>query len=195
MIKNSNGITLVSLIITIVVMVIIASVTVSTSLDRFEINKYNKMINDLKLLENKVLNYYSKNDSIPIIKDSEYNYTLLDFEKNANDNEKYFVIDLQAMDGIALNYGREGFENINSSDDVYIINEKSHQIYYVKGIELDGVYYHSIINNDGKNTTEDNIPPTTPEIKVISGNKNELDIYINYVEYGNKKGECVDIIN
>ena len=56
MIKKSNGITLISLCIVIVVMFIIASTTVSISLDRFEINNYNKMISDLELLDEKVFN-------------------------------------------------------------------------------------------------------------------------------------------
>ena len=48
--KTNRGITLTTLIITIVVMIIIAGTTVYTSLDRFEINKLNKMYNDIKLL-------------------------------------------------------------------------------------------------------------------------------------------------
>ena len=51
------------------------------------------------------------------------------------------------MDGISLNYG-EGFEDYENSDDIYIINEKSHCIYYVKGIEVDGKLYHSILDDN-----------------------------------------------
>ena len=40
--KNNKGITLVSLIITIVVMVIISSVTLYTSMERFETNNFEK---------------------------------------------------------------------------------------------------------------------------------------------------------
>lgn len=180
MIKNSNGITLVTLTITIAVMIIIASVTVYTSMDRFEINNLNKMINDIEFLKDKVLNYYLKYNELPIIKEIEYTNINFEVDVNDNDNEKYYIIDLEAMEDIALNYGKEGFENRNSlNDDVYIINEKSHQIYYVKGIELNGKYYHTIANN---NTASDNIPPTKPEIKIISGDKNEEGIYTTEVE-------------
>ena len=48
--KNNRGITLVSLVITIVLMIIVASTTVYTSYQRFEINNLNKMINDIELL-------------------------------------------------------------------------------------------------------------------------------------------------
>ena len=184
MIKNSKGITLVSLMITIVLMLIISSITISVSMDRFEINDYNKMINDLKLLEDKVSNYYLKYNAIPIVRDKDnnpilYDNTKITFDTNKNDNGVYYILDLSAMEGISLNYGETGFKNINSSDDVYIINEKSHQIYYVKGVELKGTTYHSIVNN---NVINDSIPPSKPEIKIISGQKNEEDIYITEVK-------------
>ena len=174
MIKNSNGITLVSLVITIAVMIIIASITVSTSMDRFEINNLNKMINDIEFLKEKVSNYYLKYNELPVVKDTDNNsieYTNINFSVDTDDNEKYYIIDLEAMGDIALNYGKEGFENLNSSDDVYIINEETHNIYYAKGIEWNGEYYHTKLSNKNLNDVEDNIPPTTPQINIISGEK------------------------
>jgi len=184
MIKNSKGITLVSLVITIALMLIISSITISVSMDRFEINDYNKLINDLKLLEDKVSNYYLKYNAIPVVRNTEntpvlYEYTEIAFGTNENDNDVYYILDLSAMEGISLNYGELGFENINLSDDVYIINEKSHQIYYVRGVELNNNVYHSIADGD---KIGDNIPPTKPEIRIISGEKNEDGIYTTEVK-------------
>ena len=198
MIKNSKGITLVSLVITIAIMLIISGLTISVSMDRFEINDYNKMINDLKLLEDKVSNYYLKYNAIPVVRDEEnnpilYNYTEIPFNTNRNDNEDYYILDLSAMEGISLNYGETGFKNINSSDDVYIINEKSHQIYYVKGVELKGTTYHSIVNNDVIN---DNIPPSKPSVKIVSGTLNHDGTYMTDVELeflpGKSEGKTAD---
>lgn len=183
MIKSNKGISLVSLIITIAVMLIIASISIDMSLDRFEINNYNKMINDLELLENKVSNYYLKFNTIPIARDDEnnairYTYTTLEFG-NAQE-ENYYIVDLEALeDGVTLNYGKEGFENLNESDDVYIINEKTHSIYYVKGIEMKGEYYYSNIE---ENNIDDTIPPSKPEIKIISGTQNEEGKYTTEVK-------------
>lgn len=183
--KNNKGISLVSLIITIAVMLIIASISIDMSLDRFEINNYNKMINDLELLKNKVSNYYLKYNTIPIARDDEnnaikYTYTTLEFENAQEENENYYIIDLSALeDGISLNYGKDGFENLNKSDDVYIINGKNHSIYYVKGIEMKGKYYYS---NTKNNNIDDTIPPSKPEIKIISGTKNEEGQYTTEVK-------------
>ena len=173
--KNNKGITLISLIITVAVMLIIVGTTVYTSLDRFEINRLKKMYNDIELLSDKVENYYLKYNGLPI--KEQYTYTTLDFDKNANDNGNYYIIDLEAIEGISLNYGKEGYNRPNESDDVYIINEKSHTIYYVKGIEVDGTTYHYI-----KKKTEilDTIPPTKPEINVVEGDFRKKGTFEGY---------------
>lgn len=183
MIKSNKAIALVSLLITIAVMLIITSITISVSYDRFEINNLNKMLNDLEFLRDKVSNYYLRYGVLPLLRDAETNqpiiYESIEFEPNANDNGNYYIIDLKAMDGISLNYGLEIFNNPGTtSDDVYIINEKSHNIYYPRGIEWDGEKYYSIAD-----TTEltDTIPPSKPEIKVISGKQNEEGTYTTEV--------------
>lgn len=183
MIKRENGITLVSLIIVIMLMLIISSTVIYVSMDRFEINNFKKMVNDIELLEDKVSNYYLKYGGLPVLRNSdntvkEYTYTTLNFEKNSGDNSNYYILDIEAMEGISLNYGKAGFRNPNTTDDVYIINELTHNIYYVKGIELSGKVYHYI----KKDSIADNIPPSKPEIKVISGEQNEEGTYITDVE-------------
>lgn len=186
MIKSNKGISLVSLVIVIAVMMIIASITVNMSLDRFEINNLKKMLSDIELLQNKVSNYYSVYNGIPVVRDKKNNlpieYKYIE-EKDLNftkDNSSiYYIIDLSAMNGISLNYGKEGFEKPNLSDDVYIINEKTHNIYYVKGIKMKGIYYHTLLESS---EIDDNIPPSSPEIKIISGTKNEEGIYITEVK-------------
>lgn len=113
--KNNRGITLVSLIITIVVMFIIAGTTVYTSLRRFEINRLNKMYNDIRLLSDKVANYYLKYNGLPVVRNSSnnpiiYPVSSLDFEKNVNDNTNYYILDLRAMERIVTKLWRRRFE-------------------------------------------------------------------------------------
>ena len=171
--KKENGITLISLIITIVLMIIIASTTVYTSVDRFKINNRNKMYNDIELLNSKIDNYYIQYGGIPILRNSnnepvQYTFSSLEFDKNVNDNETYYIVDLSAIGDFTLNYGKEGYEKPNTSNDVYIMNEKTHTVYYVKGIEYtDGKLYHSMGLESDFN--EDAVPPTKPTINIIEG--------------------------
>lgn len=183
--KSNRGITMSVLIVTIVLIFIVTGSSVYMSLDRFEVNKLNKMYNDIELLSDKTLNYYSKYNNLPLVKDNEnnaisYTYSTLEFDKDVNDNGNYYILDLSAMEGISLNFGKDGFENPNTSDDVYIINEGSHSIYYVKGIKVDGKMYHAISKDES--SINDAIPPSKPEIKIISGKKELNGIYTTEVE-------------
>lgn len=184
--NTNKGITMVSLIITIVVIFIIAGTTVHTSLKRFEINELSKMYNDIKLLSDKVANYYLRYNGLPVVKDSSNNSIIypissLNFDKNVNDNSNYYILDLKAMEGLSLNYGEEGLNNSTvSAKDIYIVNEASHVVYYVKGIEVDGIVYHTLPNDE--NAITDKVPPSKPEIRVVSGTKNQSGTYTGEVE-------------
>ncbi len=61
---------------------------------------------------------------------------------NPNDNSNYYVIDLKKLENLTLNYGKN-YQSSSSSNDVYIINEQSHNIYYAKGITLDNKIYYT----------------------------------------------------
>ena len=199
-IKNEKGITLVSLIITIAVIFIVSSVTIYISSDRTQINNYKKLITDIELLADKVSNYYLEYGELPIVKKDNnpviYDISSLDFERSAQDDEKYYVIDLEMMEGISLYYGKEGFDDARDGNitlsNTYVINNKSHMIYYVKGIELDGKIYHTLKLEE---SLTDNIPPSKPEIKVVSGIKNYDGTYMSKVEiefvHGKKREKAV----
>ncbi|MDE5830176.1 MAG: hypothetical protein K2H53_00220, partial [Clostridia bacterium] len=57
------------------------------------------------------------------------------------DCDNYYVINLNELDNITLNYGKE--YRLTSSDDKYIINEETHIIYYLKGVIYEGERYHT----------------------------------------------------
>lgn len=186
MIKKEEGITLISLIITIMIMLIIGSTVGTVSLERFKINNFKKMANDIELLQDKVSNYYLKYSGLPVLRNESvakiYPVENLEFTRNSRDNNNYYIIDLEAMEGISLNYGADGFKkakNGKATDDIYIINQLTHTIYYVRGMELDGAKYHYIDSGGG---LEDNIPPSSPQINIISGTKNASEVYTTNVE-------------
>ena len=77
---------------------------------------------------------------------------------NTNDSDEYIVIDLEKLGSLSLNYGYdEEYKSLKNSgvtenDDImknddeieteiYIINAKTHQIYFPHGIFVDNVMY------------------------------------------------------
>lgn len=145
--KDNKGITLVSLMFAIVIMFIISSILIYNIQTGAKTKSLNNMYNDINILKSKIETYYSKHESIPILQDLYSNISNIS-EINANDNENYYVIDLEALENVKLNYGKdyEIYKQGANSEltDIYVINEQSHNIYYVKGIQIDGITYYTI---------------------------------------------------
>ena len=142
-IKNEKGITLTTLILTVVLILIIGGMMGYYSTSGLNLKWINNMYSDIEQIQTEVDTYYLKNNELPLLNVSVSFSNFL----NPNDNSEYYVIDLSKLGNLKLNYGKE-FENIKSSDklenytDVYIINKQSQTIYYLKGLEFeDNTYY------------------------------------------------------
>lgn len=145
--KENKGITLVTLILAIVIMLIISSILIYNASTAAKTKALNNMYNDINALNNKIQIYYSKYGEIPVIKEQ---YTNIDSIKsiNQNDNDKYYVIDLEILENVILSYGKDyqtykQQANIGLTD-IYVINEQSHNIYYIKGVQVDEATYYTI---------------------------------------------------
>ena len=89
----------------------------------------NEMYKDIEILEDKISLYYLDNGKIPIKEEKCINF--YNNSINPNDNKSYYEIDLEKLDNMQLSYGNGKF----GENDIYLINEQSHTIYYYKGIE------------------------------------------------------------
>lgn len=169
-IKQEKGVTLSILVITIIVLLILTSTLIYNAKGSIHIQNTTKLYNDLELLREKVSEYYNEYGEIP----GKIEYTNIGNLSNVlsknNDIGKFYVIDLEAMKGISLNYGKD-YENIknnpnnaNSYTDIYIINENSHNIFYVNGV--------TITNDDTSTTYYTDYPEpdeTTVDLRYIEG--------------------------
>lgn len=149
--SKEKGISLITLSIAIILMIIITSVLVYNAQTGTKLKALNKMYSDIEVLSDKIITYYSNYGAIPA-SISYNNLSVIQQINNSkqlspNDNDNYYIIDLKELENLSLNYGRdyEGInsDNASSKEDIYIINEQSHHIYYVKGIILDDVTYYT----------------------------------------------------
>lgn len=143
--NNQKGITLTTLVIAIVIMMIITSTLIYNIYTGSDIRALNNMYNDINKLKDKIDLYYATHHTLPIIQANYENIGNIK-EINPNDNDKYYVIDLEALENIDLTYGKDysvyKTSNSNNLTDLYIINEASHSVYYVKGKKIDeNIYY------------------------------------------------------
>lgn len=159
MLKNNKGISLVTMVITVLIMLILLSTLTFTAYTNLRIRGLNKLYNDIRTLNDEVAVYYLENGRLPV--SGEYatitvgaeldetidfvtkdgTFTNQDSLVNPNDyNDEsgtgqatYYTIDLGLFDNISL-------ENAGQ----YIINEQSHIIYYVDGVTMEGITYHTL---------------------------------------------------
>lgn len=130
-----NNIRVFRLILFLVIIMLILGVLYSLIQDGISLNKLNNVYKDIDILEDRISMYYLDNGDIPIKGDK------LEFTKsiNPNDNKEFYEIDLEKLENLILNYGKKE----NGSDDIYIINNKSHTIYYQKGVVYKNNVYHT----------------------------------------------------
>lgn len=179
--KQEKGINLISLTITIIIILIITGILIFNARDSIYIKNLQNMYNDISTLREKVSLYYSQYGAIP----AKYEFNNIGNLQSAgvigaNDTGKFYIIDLKALPSLTLNYGKDYYKaeeensDINSLEDVYIINETSHNIFYVQGVSVKSgdttkVYY----------TDEENIDTAEVDIKPLLG---QYDGHVNVPE-------------
>lgn len=107
--RNQKGVTLISLGVTIIILTILTT-TFAYNIDvYFENKQREEIMNDLQRITEKVGHYYAQNKELPIL--NKYtNLGNLQEVITSNDNENYYVVDLDKIGGVislGLNYGIE----------------------------------------------------------------------------------------
>lgn len=150
--KSNKGITMIVLSIAIIILAIVTSMLAYYSSDAIDIKNLNNMYNDIELLNQKVSLYFYNNEKIPALVKYINAEEKLKEQKGNLDNNVYYVIDLNKLENLELNYGKEFKEvknnylavdfDITEYTDLYIINEQSHNIYYIKGVTVEEKIYY-----------------------------------------------------
>ena len=187
LLHKNHGITLITLVVAVSIMIIISGLLIYNAKTGIKVRSFNMMKNDIDLLEDKVSAYYMEYGALPV--EIKYNVNPLPFEsvKNPNDStDGYYVLDLKAFEGLTLNYGADydkvTEDTVADYNDYYVINEQSHQIYYVKGIEMDETMYYT-------NTTSEEVPTIEPVRKEVSVKVESTD----YIYDGTEKKPTVQV--
>ena len=153
--KNNKGISMVTLIITIVVILILSATMIVSVSDYTDTSGLMNMRGDIQLLKDKVIVYYNTYGEVPGCIETYYEEIATDDTKiiiyknaqnteidsgfiasrDANDGDVYYQIDVTKLSNVTLNLGTD--------EDVYIINEKTLNVYYINGVESEGVMHYT----------------------------------------------------
>ena len=154
--KKQTGITLIVLLITIIVIIIISAVVISTSSNTLKLKKLNNMYADIRILDDRIFMHFNKYGNLPVI--GEYTGSNINFlqVKNPDDDNLYYVIDITYFNNLTL------ARNLTwVGDDVYIVNNASHTIYYPKGVVNGENIYYSVDRCIGKDDEVDFVEDNT----------------------------------
>ncbi len=146
--KNEKGITLITLVITIVILATITITLATNAYDSTQLSRLTKLDNDIKTLNDRVAVYFVEHEQLPTHGNSYSKEKLKDVIEglSQNDGDKYYTIDLSLLDNLSLNYGQD---YLSFGGNSYIINEESHIIYHLEGISYKGEIFHTV----GANST------------------------------------------
>lgn len=137
---------MVTVIITVVVILIISVTMIVNMTDYTSSTALMNMQTDIQFLKDKAIVYYNTYGEIPGCEEKYYDtvetdsgeitiYKALEdsnintkfvIDRNADDGDIYYQIDITKLNNVTLNLGTE--------DDIYVINEKTLNVYYTNGI-------------------------------------------------------------
>ena len=136
--KNQSGISVIVLVIAIVVLIIVTITIIISSNNTLKTKDLNNMYSDIKSLNDSVFAYYNQYGQLPTLSNFTGSINYLEV-KNPEDDNIYYVIDISKLKNIILT------RNLSwNGDDVYIVNDKTHTIYYPKGIIFEGDKYYTL---------------------------------------------------
>ena len=146
--KEEKGITLITLVITILIMLILAGITVTSGLESVEMTKQTSMITQLEMIQEKVNTIYEKGKLNQ--EDIEYYYSLgQDISTLDEQKRKELLKDIPQEE--YRYFSQEGLKQLeldNISQDV-IINFKTRDVISVNGILIDKIIYYRLMDIPG----------------------------------------------
>lgn len=156
--KKESGVSLVSLAVAVIILVIVTNMLIYNAKDGVQIKNLKSMYNDIENLRDKVSEYYIKYGTIPANTKLEFTNTssMEPVISKIADTGKFYIVELSNLENLTLTYG-EDYKKINSEStqtdinnltDIYIINSVSQNVFYVKGINVDGVMYYTDYTKD-----------------------------------------------
>lgn len=161
MIYSRKGISLISLIVTILVIAILASISIPSGIEKINKAKLAAFNENILLVKQETDGYYLSNYEYPVKLDTHGEPIIYSISSNTgllskitqkNDqSDIFYVIDLSKIkiSDSDLGIGK-------TIDDYYIYAKKSRNVYYAKGVDIGGIRYYT------KNSSGDGIVAVVP---------------------------------
>ncbi len=140
-----KGVTMSVVLIAIIIMIILITSASVVGASSISTARYEEFKSTVTRVSDNVNEYYLKNGVLPIKKEAIATSSLsADFRnelsRKGDLEEKLYVIDMGKINDASITIGRSS----TASEDVFLVSEKSQNIYYLKGVTFKKVKYHGI---------------------------------------------------
>lgn len=202
-IAYKSGVTLMSLVITIIIVIILSSAAILSVIAIANNGKMVAFSTDLSNIEQEVESYYLANKELPkITVPTEYTKSTLvvlsgpngsklesEIVSNGDGGDTFFEIDLSK---IKMTSSSRGLKQ-NGDNDIYVANSRNLRVYYVKGYKIGANTYFSLteklikssnVQSTISSTDSMSVTVETSGIKIIKSKKgytNNLDVSVSSV--------------
>jgi len=164
-----KGITLLTVVITVLIMSILVGVTVDYSLDTIKASKMGEFALEIIDIQNKVDRYYIDYNQYPVSTEVKFglqgmsSFEISQFagEEIVNDN-----VTLYYLDYTKLGITKRIFGNNNTSLDAYAVSQVTGKVYYLQGIEQEGERHYTINEKLNKDYVEGLIDSSYNDIRI-----------------------------
>ena len=110
--KNTKGVSLITLAISIIVLIILTNIIIYNLQDNLKVKGLQNMQTDIGQLRDRINSYYAQYQEVPT--DVKYPIENLQqmkesgvFNETSDKEDEFYVIKLTALDNLTLNYGRD----------------------------------------------------------------------------------------
>lgn len=162
MLKNNRGITLIALIVTIIVLIILASIGTNSGLDTIKSSRYYEAISEIKVIQAKVNEIYEENKVAEEtgITQKEYGIPIGSSGKTAQASKAYIEVSNSNLTGEnignAADYRYFSVDYIKNTLDIdgvkydFMVNLKTRTVILLDGFEKDGKTYYALCQIEGE---------------------------------------------
>lgn len=145
-----KGITFITVIIAVIIMVIFASTVTISSISILNDSTKNKFATEIAFIQEAVNNYHDKHNEYPISNSvtvdlndvSEKDIVQFVNEKKIGNSIVLYKLDFSKLGNIETIYG-----NIDDEKDIYVVSKTSGVVYYLKGVNMNGTTYFTLTDD------------------------------------------------
>jgi hypothetical protein len=144
-VNKKSGVTFSIVIVAIIIMLIVISAATVVGTNSVSIANFERYQSEIGWVIDSVNSYYLENNKLPVTDEIVAYDTLSDglkaaLEKNSDNDANLLVIDVSLLQDSTI---KNGYGSVTSKD-IYIISDKTQNIYYVKGFKYKGVMYYNL---------------------------------------------------